>query len=554
MLDALNVDPQHHEQILGWLHNPEQVEADPLSISLEGMASFDSVDFVPDSPARPKNPLGDIGDAPVHVSDASRFRRIRRPPLIQGNEWNDIMALTQKYTIPDICRPQRLRPERDRGLGTGFSPGSALPWPTSDTKLQLHGSASGPQFAIIFTEDGATHAWSKGGAAEMRASCGNPWALHSPEADNKGRRAGGWGVAHAKQQHLMDARHEVGYKLISNSHSKTIGPNMNNCLSTLLESCSHEDDIYQIVNGIVKEEEYKAAMALRASATQAVMAPSGGGGGGRGRASSRAPHCSMSGISLASPLEGDGSTAAVALSSRNSIRKSFLDQVVGWKLPPNAQIPTEPPCFDGMAPELKDEMIESVREMQQLSEAEQSENDHEDAGAAAHAEVQDSYGLDAVEVDQIAAYVRECGEADLVRYTRVHFFCLRCCLLDCSTDYILRFTSRCKTSARSQGGGVEQQPQGSAEVSARQVVRAIRSLEVLEDSEDELHEDRELELSSEIEILRQEWAAPETAELPQEVITHLTGNCSAAPTRCADGESDVVAGEASAGRGDPRVL
>jgi hypothetical protein len=330
MLDALDITgPEDRNKLLSWFHNPKCVATydegnSPREDNFGGRGVHEHVG----SPMAPWSPkASQKGVSPEQRAAPNdgfeRFRRIRRPRLVQDDSWNNIVELTQKYSIPEISTPQPLGEGKNGGLGAGLWPEAVLPCLAHDSDEHIWGGASGPQFSVVFTQHGMTHAWSKGGAGELRASCSNPWQLQSHEVATQCAGVKGGQGGH---EHIMNVRQRLGYKLVNDAHSKTIGPNMNKCLSTLLESSSHEEDIYQIVREIVQEEEYEAAVGLKAGCKTAIVNPSVGAG------FSAVPHCMMSGIAMADPETSDKSEAVIAMSSGDGIREAYLNSLA-WRRP-----------------------------------------------------------------------------------------------------------------------------------------------------------------------------------------------------------------------------
>ena len=234
-----------------------------------------------------------------------------------------------KQTLGKLARgmlspPRPLQQEPDRALGAGFGQGAALPRPIQWASVRGGGCASGPLFSVVYTDGGTTHAWSQTGATDMRAACSNPQRVERGtchDAHCRGTSAHSsdrWGDMTAPR--LQTPWNNAQYKLINDAHSQTIGPNMSNCISTLIDSYKQDAETLQAVRGILQQEALKSTRDLQRARRGAIVLPA--------TWAEASPLCSVSQMPLSTRAAADGTTAVVAMQSGECVRDAYLDIVM----------------------------------------------------------------------------------------------------------------------------------------------------------------------------------------------------------------------------------
>ena len=235
----------------------------------------------------------------------------------------------RNFTMPDLAPRAPLQPEPDRGFGDGFFPGAALPKPRRTSErisLDGGGASSGPLFSVVYTEDGVTHAWSEAGAGEMRSACSNP-RLTTGREPNVAEMEAADAVWSTERLHNRTerraSRQGIPYKLVNDAHSQTIGPNVNVCISKLIESYQQETETLQVLQGIVASEKLASVRrrdlyrrgAVLSSPSQVPRITNGWASG---------PLCATSLLPLKTAAATDGSEAV--LSSRSKcVREAHIE-------------------------------------------------------------------------------------------------------------------------------------------------------------------------------------------------------------------------------------
>ncbi len=315
--------------------------------------------------------------------------------------------------MPEAAPRPPLQPEADRGFGDGFFPGAALPRPkrtSAHIALDGGGVSSGPLFSVVYTEGGVTHAWSEAGAGEMRAACSNPRLTRTsgkhgdPEVE---AARGMWAPEHLHHRTSRRSRQGMPYKLINDAHSQTIGPNMNVCLSTLIESYQQEAETLQVVHGIMAQEAAKNAKRRDSYRRGAVVStpaqvPRAANGWISG------PLCSVSKLPLASGSATDGS-AAVLAHRRRCVRAAYIDLIAtqvqhGEEGRPNAGAATIPTCRDDIARTFKEDLAK-MKEAEENSQIELLA-EAEAIGEEIERMMQEFLAASAEEKERVAADVR----------------------------------------------------------------------------------------------------------------------------------------------------
>jgi hypothetical protein len=163
------------------------------------------------------------------------------------------------------------------------------------------------------------------------------------------------------------------YKLINDAHSQTIGPNMNVCLSTLIESYQQEAETLQVVHGIMAQEATQSAKRRDAYRRGAVVStpaqvPRAANGWISG------PLCTVSKLPLASGSATDGSTAVLAQRRSKCVRAAHIELLSrqvqhGEEGRPNPGAATAPTCRDDIARSFKEDLAK-MKEAEESSQIE----------------------------------------------------------------------------------------------------------------------------------------------------------------------------------------
>ena len=370
MFDTMEVAAEHRGALQSWFTEPAD-------------RTTDARDPSPTRSQSPRRP----SSSPVRAAHLSPQRGDAAPDLARqesgspGSPRHDspaARAASHSILIPEWSPRRPLPTEADRGFGEGFFPGAALPKPRrASSHLALEGgggASSGPLFSVVYTDSGVTHAWSEAGAVEMRAACSNPRLTGDRRCVTELDAAqDAWASRSLPQRSRRRGKSGTAYKLINDAHSHTIGPNMNVCISTLIESYQQEAEMLQVVHGIAASERLGSVRERDVVRRGGILSPPGATPRPANGWSS-GPHCSVSNLPLSTSRGSDGSRFILAQRGGRCIRDAHVE-VLSSRVKGDVEMGSEAASAPlGHAGDVEERFLRDLDDLRQAEAAEEGKD------------------------------------------------------------------------------------------------------------------------------------------------------------------------------------